>query len=103
MRSLLCLLAAVTICALTGGTMGRAALDPAASVRGSDVELLVYEHHDCVYCQLFRRDVLPCSQQAVATELPIRFVDIAAAGNEGPRPVAEGGHAADPRPDAGGA
>jgi thioredoxin-related protein len=84
MRSLLCLFAAVAICALAGGTTGRAALDPVASARGPDVELLVYEHHDCVYCQLFRRDVLPRYQQAVATELPIRFVDIAVSGNEGP-------------------
>src|SRR6185295_16704074 len=52
MRSLLCALA-VAICVLTGGATGRAALDPAASVRGSEVELLVYEHRDCVYCQLF--------------------------------------------------
>jgi len=84
MRSLLCLFAAVAICALAGGTTGRAALDPVASARGPDVELLVYEHHDCVYCQLFRRDVLPRYQQAVAMELPIRFVDIAVSGNEGP-------------------
>jgi len=84
MRLLLCVFAAVVMCALTGGATGRAALDPAASVRGSGVELLVYEHRDCVYCQLFRRDVLPRYQQALAAELPIRFVDIAAAGNEGP-------------------
>jgi len=84
MRSLLCFLAAVAICALTAGATGRAALDPGASARGPDIELLVYEHRDCAYCQLFRRDVLPRYQQALAAELPIRFVDIAALGNEAP-------------------
>src|SRR5262245_63953800 len=84
MRLLLCFFAAVAICALAGGATGRAALDPAASARGSEVELLVYEHRDCVYCQLFRRDVLPRYQQALAAELPIRFVDIVAAGNASP-------------------
>jgi thioredoxin-related protein len=55
----------------------------AAAVRGPSVELLVYEHRDCVSCQLFRRDVLPRYPQAAA-ELPIRFVDIAEAGNDSP-------------------
>ncbi len=41
MRSLLCSFAAVAICALTGDATGRAALDPAASARGPDIELLV--------------------------------------------------------------
>jgi thioredoxin-related protein len=64
---------------LTAGVAaGRAALDP-AGVRGPSVELLIYEHRDCVYCQLFRRDVLPRYQQALAAGLPIRFVDIAEA------------------------
>ena len=62
---------------------GWAALDPAA-VPGPSVELLVFEHRDCVYCQLFRHDVLPRYQQALAAELPIRFVDIAEAGNDSP-------------------
>jgi hypothetical protein len=66
-----------------GVASGRAALDPAA-VRGPSVELLVYEHRDCVSCQLFRRDVLPRYPQALAAELPIRFVDIAEAGNDSP-------------------
>jgi thioredoxin-related protein len=82
MRSLPSFLAALLILA-AGVATGRAALDPAA-VRGPTVELLVYEHRDCVYCQLFRRDVLPRYQQALAAELPIRFIDIAEAGNEAP-------------------
>jgi hypothetical protein len=82
MRSLPRFFAALLILA-AGIATGRAALDPVA-VPGPAIELLVYEHRDCVYCQLFRRDVLPRYQQALAAELPIRFVDIAEAGNEAP-------------------
>lgn len=83
MRSLPYFIAALLILA-AGVATGRAALDPAAAVRGPTIELLVYEHRDCVYCQLFRRDVLPRYQQALAAELPIRFIDIAEAGNQAP-------------------
>jgi hypothetical protein len=76
-------LAASLILAFFAIGAGQAALNP-ATVRGPIIELLVYEHRDCVYCQLFRRDVLPRYQQGVAAELPIHFVDIASAGNEGP-------------------
>jgi thioredoxin-related protein len=81
MRSLPYFSAALLILA-AGVATARAALDHAAAVRGTAIELLVYEHRDCVYCQLFRRDVLPRYQQALAAELPIRFIDIAEAGNE---------------------
>jgi len=73
---------AVLLSLATGVATGRAALDPAAAVLGPALELLVYEQRDCVYCQLFRRDVLPRYQQALAAELPIRFVDIAEVGND---------------------
>ena len=40
--------------------------------------MLVFEHADCVYCRVFRRDVLPQYHQAVrANTAPLRFVDIA--------------------------
>jgi len=81
MRSLPYMLA-VLLGLATGAATGRAALDPAAAVPGPALELLVYEQRDCVYCQLFRRDVLPRYQQALAAELPIRFVDIAEVGND---------------------
>jgi thioredoxin-related protein len=77
------LLAAIIVLAASDSGTGRAALDP-APVQGPHIELLVYEHADCVYCQLFRHDVLPRYRQGLAAELPIRFVDIATAGNEGP-------------------
>ena len=83
MRFLRRFLAAVFVLAASGSGTGQAALDPAA-VQGPHIELLVYEHADCVYCQLFRRDVLPRYRQGLAAELPIRFVDIATSGNEGP-------------------
>jgi len=39
---------------------------------------LVFEHPDCVYCRVFRRDVLPKYHEAVrADAAPLRFVDIA--------------------------
>jgi thioredoxin-related protein len=83
MRSLSSFFAALLILA-AGVATGWAALDPAAPARGPAIELLVYEHRDCVYCQLFRRDVLPRYQEALAAELPIRFIDIAEVGNEAP-------------------
>jgi thioredoxin-related protein len=83
MRSLSYFFAALLVLA-AGVATGRAALDPAAPASGPALELLVYEHRDCVYCQLFRRDVLPRYQEALAAELPIRFIDIAEAGNEAP-------------------
>jgi thioredoxin-related protein len=83
MRTVLCLVAAALLVALPGGRSGQAALD-LAPARGTTLELLVYEHPDCIYCQLFRRDVLPRYQQGIASELPIHFVDIATSGNERP-------------------
>jgi thioredoxin-related protein len=43
----------------------------------SNMELLVFEVQGCVYCDVFRRDVLPTYQSApAAVRAPIRFVDI---------------------------
>ncbi len=44
-------------------------------------ELVIFETADCVYCRLFRRDVLPEYRNSVrSSELPIRFVDVNDAG-----------------------
>jgi thioredoxin-related protein len=64
-----------------------ALLPPAASRAGLDVEtgaipadgfeLIVVEADGCIYCGLFRRDVLPgyeASEQG--KEVPVRFVDV---------------------------
>lgn len=43
----------------------------------SSVELLVFEHPECVYCRVFRRDVVPKYQEAIqATRAPLRFIDL---------------------------
>jgi len=39
-------------------------------------ELLIFEHPDCTYCRVFRRDVLPYYHEAVEREVPLRFVDL---------------------------
>jgi thioredoxin-related protein len=79
MRSLRCLLSAVAaalLLLLACNGAGRAALDATAQTSGS-VELLVFEHADCTYCRVFRRDVLPkYKNSAPAASVPLRFVDI---------------------------
>lgn len=40
-------------------------------------ELIVFEADGCVYCQVFRRDVLPLyTSSQVSREAPIRFVNV---------------------------
>jgi thioredoxin-related protein len=70
---------AVSVALLLGWIgIGRAALD-GAPARSPSLEVLVFEHVDCVYCQVFRRDVLPKYRHSVRTEVaPLRFVDIQA-------------------------
>ena len=64
---------------------GHAALDlDPAIAEGSDMELLVVETDDCVYCVLFRRDVVPAYESSErAKSVPMRFVDINAVDHEG--------------------
>jgi thioredoxin-related protein len=55
--------------------MTRAAVEPAG--RTTSMELLVFEHPDCTYCPVFRRDIAPSYlQSAPASEAPLRYVDI---------------------------
>lgn len=66
---------AVLLCAPLAAT--RAGLDATPAPASAGLELVVVEAEACVYCQLFRRDLLPAyetSKQAQA--LPVRFVDI---------------------------
>lgn len=43
----------------------------------SEYELVVLEVDDCVYCQLFRRDVVPTYQTTThAKSIPMRFIDL---------------------------
>jgi hypothetical protein len=62
---------------LLGDAPGRAGVDVSA-VRSSGLELLVFEHADCTYCRVFRRDVLSkYPQSAPGQQAPLRFIDIA--------------------------
>lgn len=55
----------------------RAASDLLSAARGRTVELLVFEHRDCVYCRVFRADTLPRYRESEnAAKAPIRFVSI---------------------------
>ena len=57
----------------------KAELDHDAAIPAAPVamELVVLEAPGCIYCGLFRRDVLPSYQASGrAKEMPIRFVDI---------------------------
>ena len=76
MRALLSAFAAGLLLVMTCAGASRAALDAVAAPGGS-IELLVFEHAECTYCQVFRRDVLPkYKNSGTGTSVPIRFIDI---------------------------
>lgn len=76
MRVTFSALAAFLTLLLLGQGLGRAGLE-AGPARTPAVEVLVFEHPDCVYCRVFRRDVLPKYHEAMRAEAaPLRFVDI---------------------------
>jgi thioredoxin-related protein len=56
----------------------RAERDPTAPIpQQSGLELVVLEAPGCIYCSLFRRDVLPQYQASPrGHDVPIRFVDL---------------------------
>ncbi|MBS0251672.1 MAG: hypothetical protein JSR78_11490 [Proteobacteria bacterium] len=58
-------------------TISRADIDTEAPIPSGAFELVVVEAEGCIYCQLFRRDVLPAYEaSSQAKDLPVRFVDI---------------------------
>ena len=58
-------------------TISRADIDTEAAIPNGAFELVVVEAEGCIYCQLFRRDVLPAYEaSSQAKDLPVRFVDI---------------------------
>jgi thioredoxin-related protein len=73
------LIAVVVACLLLlFGVKGslQAALDEAPA-HSPVLEVLVFEHPDCIYCRVFRRDVLPKYRGAVSSRtVPLRFVDL---------------------------
>lgn len=75
--SVLLVLASLGLGLGLGQGLSMAAVDNATGAKTS-MELLVFEHPDCTYCQVFRSTVAPRyqnSQQAAAA--PLRFFDIA--------------------------
>lgn len=73
-----------TLALLAAGSLatapGRAARDltPEPAQTGARLEILVFETDACTYCEIFRRDVAPRYRfAALATQAPLRFVDVA--------------------------
>jgi len=55
----------------------KAATDLLSAARGNSVELLVFEHKDCIYCRVFRSDTLPRYRESgQEAKAPIRFISI---------------------------
>jgi thioredoxin-related protein len=82
MRALLSALTVSLAMLMAWQGLGRAAVD-AAPAREPLLEVLVFEHADCVYCRVFRRDVLPRYRDEVkADAAPLRFVDVGARADE---------------------
>jgi thioredoxin-related protein len=76
MRVVLSAVAASLLLMLANHGFSQAALDRAAATKTS-MELLVFEHPDCTYCQAFRSRVVPRYQASPhAAEAPLRFIDI---------------------------
>jgi len=76
MRVVISAIAAALTLLMASQVAGRAGLEP-APVRIPALEVLVFEHADCVYCSVFRRDLLAKYRQAVrADAAPLRFIDI---------------------------
>ena len=65
-------------CVLVVAVPGRAARDVTAQMSPhSNYQLLVLEVAQCIYCRLFRRDVLPTYKATQRSKsLPMRFVDL---------------------------
>lgn len=76
----LCAAAAVALVAVGPllSSTGRAARDlVTGSIVAATTEVVIFEAPGCVYCELFRRDVLPGYQASLrARTTPLRFVDV---------------------------
>lgn len=71
----------VLLAASVLGSASRAAHDlETAALPDGGYEIIVVEAEGCIYCQIFRRDVLPAySTSPRARLVPLRFVDVNAA------------------------
>lgn len=60
-----------------GTTYAARDIETSALPATSSYQLLVLEVPGCIYCRIFRRDVLPSYEvSARAREVPIRFIDL---------------------------
>ena len=67
--------AAVAVLPFSASGAGRANVKPGAPT--SPFELVVFEADGCVYCDVFRTDVLPLYKESqIGRETPIRFVNV---------------------------
>lgn len=70
----------LTIAALLAAptTAGRADIDPTAPLPpAGNLQLVVMEAPGCIYCTIFRRDVLPSYEVSErGKEMPVRFIDV---------------------------
>lgn len=70
---------ALAALAVVAGSNSEAArqIETSAIVSTSSYELIVLEVPGCIYCRVFRRDVLPAYEiSARAREVPMRFIDL---------------------------
>lgn len=70
---------ALAALAFVAGSNSEAArqIETSAIVSASSYELIVLEVPGCIYCRVFRRDVLPAYEVSTrAREVPMRFVDL---------------------------
>lgn len=70
---------ALAALALVAGGSSEAArqIETSAIVPTSSYELIVLEVPGCIYCRVFRRDVVPAYEISTrAREVPMRFVDL---------------------------
>ena len=70
----------VLVATVAGGTAGWLSTlppSPSDAAFASQRELIIFEAEGCVYCRVFRRDVLPEYEQLDGSGgLPIRFLDV---------------------------
>ncbi len=77
MRSIAAFVLAITLLVMSLSS-GNAGIDRDAPVANSaNMQLIVMEAEGCIYCNVFRRDVLPSYEASErGKDLPVRFVDV---------------------------
>lgn len=67
----------LTCMGLTTAAYGAPDTETTPKATQSDVEIVVMEAPGCIYCSLFRRDVLPTYEASSrGREVPVRFLDV---------------------------